>query len=185
MSVRRQRLFSSACWPPARAKWTVVVAGVSLLPFLWIAVSVTAGNPTWWKPFPVIFCVATFLLGSQIGVLVMGSVVVLGLFAIFSWPLMNGSPRSPWWSLVTFAFLHGLNGLYLLAHYSDGVRTQGAAHTNAVCIITVTIFVTLVLLAVRCAWRPNFLLAVTFHWLAWFWLALYLFPLLGPFMTLV
>lgn len=185
MSHRRQQFLSNACWPPARARWAVVVAGLSLLPFLWIAVSVTTSHPTWWKPFPLIFCISTVLLGSQFGVFVIASAVVVGSFGLYTWPLIKGQPHIPWWSLATFAFLGSLNGLHLLANYSDGVQTQGAAHTNLICIITGSLFLALVLLAIRGAWRPNFVLAVLFHWLAWFWLILYLFPLLGPFMTLV
>lgn len=185
MSRRQQRFLAKAHWPPERARWAVAAAGLSLLPFLWIATSVTTGNPTWWKPFPLTICIATvFFLNSQIGVFLVASVVVFGSFGLYTWPLMKGQPRIPWWSLVTFAFLHGLNCLHLLANYSRGVRTQGATHTNLVCIITGLLFWALVLLAVRNAWRPNFVSAVTFHWIAWFWLVLYLFPLLGPFMTL-
>lgn len=182
---RRQKLLSNACWPRARARWAVVVAGLSLIPFLWIAVSLTTGHPTWWKPFPLIFCILTVLLGSQISVFVIASVVVAGSFGLYTRPLIKGQPRIPWWSVMTFAFLHILNGLHLLANYSNGVKTQGAAHTNLVCIITVSLFLALVFLAVLCAWRPNFVLAIMFHWVAWFWLVLYLFPLLGPFMTLI
>ena len=170
--------------PVHRARWFVLAAGISLLPFLWLAVSIDKGNPTWWKPFPMIPSIFTFWLNSKIAAFLFASLVVVPSFALFNWPLVNGNARIPKRSAI-FVFLHILNGLYLLALFSEGVKHLGIAHTVTVCSVTFVLFVGMVILGVQCMRRPSFPLALACQWLAWFWLVHYSFPVLGPLFTLV
>ena len=170
--------------PVHRARWFVIAAGISLLPFLWLAVSFDKGNPTWWRPFPMIPLIFTFWLNSKIATFLFGSLVLVPSFALFNWPLLNGNARFTKRSAI-FVFLHALNGLYLLALFSEGVEHLGRTHTVTVCSVTLVLFVGTVILAVQWMRRPSVSLALACQWLAWFWLVHYSFPVLGPLFTLV
>lgn len=167
-----------------RAPWFVLAAGSSLLPSLWLAMSIDDGNPTWWKPFPLIPLFFTFALDSKIAAFLFGSFIVVPSFALFNWPLVKGNARIPK-RYAIFVFLYILNGFYLLALFSEGVKHLGSAHTVTVCSITFFLFVGMVILGVLCVRRPSFPLALACQWLAWFWFVHYSFPVLRPLFVLV
>lgn len=167
-----------------RARLSVAVGCVLLLPFLWMSVSVEMGNPTWWKPFPMIAVIVTLLLKSELAALFFGSMVVLPAFVLFNTPLLNGKATVSKWSAI-FVFLHGVNGLYLLASFSTGVNHLGFAQTVSTCCVTLVLFLGFVILGLWSFRRPNLFLAITSQWLAWVWFVGYSFPLLGPIYNLV
>ena len=170
--------------PVRRARLLVLGASITLLPFLWIAYSIDAGNPTWWKPFPMFAVVVAFLLKSKVAAFVFSAFVVLPAFALSNGPLLNGKANLSRWSLI-FVFLHGLNGLYLLASFSDGVDHIGRANMVAICGVTFCLFAGFVILGALCIKLPRFGLSLAAQWLAWVWLILYSFPVLGPLFTLI
>jgi hypothetical protein len=161
---------SSACWPPSSARIAVVVAGTSLLPFVWLSTAaIQLGDPHWWSPLPLAFVIPAWM-NSFVGVILNGG-VVLGSFALFSWPLSDGRPRILRWSLGAVFVLQALNWIYLALVFSPGVMVN-APHTIAVCGINAVLSIVIISTAIWCWKRPSFLLAVGFQWLAWFWLAM-------------
>lgn len=169
----------------ANAPWLVLSAGLSLLPFVWMAVSFERGNPTWWKPFPLIPIVGVFLLKSKVTAFMVYSTFVLGSYTLSCRPLLSGTPRPPKKSLAVFLVLHGINGMYLLLSIPAGIRHLGRPHTAAVCVATGLLFAGLLLIAFACLRQATFLRVLAFQWLAWFWLVSYAFPLMAPLFTLV
>ena len=171
--------------PVANAPWLVLFAGLSLLPFVWMAVSFERGNPTWWKPFPLIPIVSVFLLKSKVMAFLVYSTFVLGSYTLSCRPLLSGPPRPPKITLAVFLVLHGINGLYLLLSIPAGIRHLGRPHTAAVFGGTGVLFAGLLLIAFACLRQATFLRVLAFQWLAWFWLVSYAFPLMAPLFTLV
>ena len=179
-SFDRRRLVETllGSWPASRARWVILVAAISLLPFSWLSISAGTG-PHWWSPLPLVFVIPLFMFESHAAALFLGCLVLLGSFLLFAWPLAKGNPRIHRRTLVALALVQILNWLWLVESFSYGLKYQGTRHTAAMVIINAALLITLVLLCLLCARRPKFLLAVTFHWIAWFWLIVYLFPYLG------
>ena len=176
LQLQGQHQTSDADWTPRSARIAVVVAGTSLLPFVWLAtVAVNLGDPEWWSPVPLLFLLPAWMSPS-FGFIV-NEMVVIGSFMLFSWPLMDGRPRLLWWSASAILLLQVLHWMYLASVRGEGMRLD-ASHTQSVCMINVVLTCVLIGLALVCWKRPNFLLALGFQWLAWFWLAMYSFPLL-------
>ena len=167
---------SRASWPPSTARIALVFAGVSLLPFVWLSTfAVQHGTPQWWSPVPLIFFVPVWL--NPISGLVLCAGVVLGSFAAFSWPLVDGRPRLLAWSLGATLLLQTFNWIYLALAYRQGLELD-ATHTNAVCGINLALSISILGSAIMTKTRPHFLWALSTQWLAWFWFAMYSFPLL-------
>lgn len=176
LSRRQQLQAHNACWPPSSARIAVVVAGISLLPFVFLSTAaVQLGNPRWWSPVPLIFLIPVAI--NPVGGLILNGIVMLGSFTRFSWPLRDGRPRVPRASLGTISVLQVLNWIYLARVWTEGMRLD-AAQTIAVCGINLVLSIAIISTALWCWKLPNFLLAIGFQWLAWFWLVMYSFPLL-------
>ena len=168
---------SSVGWPPSSARKAVGVAGISLLPFVLLSTAaIHFGRPQWWSPLPLILFIPAWI--SPVGGVILNGIVVLGTFARFSWPLTDGRPRIPIRSLGAISVLQILHWIYLSLVFTEGIRLN-AAHTIAVCGINFVLSIAIIGVALCCWKRPNFLLAIGFQWLAWFWLAMYSFPLLS------
>lgn len=167
---------SGASWTPHSARIAVIVAGISLLPFAWLSTAALrlGDEPQWWSPLPLAFFFPAYM-SPLFGFVVNGGVAYC-LFARFSRPLMNGRPRIPLWSLAAISVLQILHWIYLASYYADGIRLHGT-HMTAVCVINAVLSIAMISTALWCWKRPNFLLAVGFQWLAWFWLMMYAFPL--------
>lgn len=131
-------------------------------------------DPQWWSPLPLAFFFPAWM-SSLFGLVFNGS-VVLGTYALFSWPLADGKPRILRWSLGAVFLLQILNWSYLVLVYSDGIRLHGT-HMTAVCGINAVLSLAMIVTAIWCWTRPSFLLAIGFQWLVWFWLTMYFFPL--------
>jgi hypothetical protein len=157
----------------------ILIAGLSLLPLLWLAVSVDGGKPTWWRPFPMIGVFTAYMLKSEVLAFLVLSAAVLAGFASLNRHLFHGDPGIQRMVPVV-AVLHVLNAVHLIASFSEGVRYLGWTHTVAICGITAVLFVGQTVLVALARRRPNALVALAFHWLTCAWLALYSFPLLTP-----
>jgi hypothetical protein len=155
----------------------VIITAASIVPLAWIAMS--AGYPQWWSPLPLFLILPMFALESVAGGFVVGAAVLVGSFLLASFHLLKGRPRISWWTVGALAFVQGLNGVSLVGGFSYGVEYQGRAHTIAVCMINVGLLIAVALVGILCWRRPKFLMALAFHWLAWFWLTVYSFPYLG------
>ena len=177
LSRLRQFQMSNSCWPPSSARKAVVIAGISLLPFVLLSTAaIHLGDPQWWSPLPLIFFIPAWM--SPIGGVILNAIVVLGTFARFSSPLTDGQPRIPRRSLGAISILQIIHWIYLSLVYTQGIGLN-AAHTIAVCGINFVLSIAMISIGLWCWKRPNFLLAIGFQWLAWFWLAMYSFPLLS------
>jgi hypothetical protein len=163
-------------WPPARAKWVVILAGLLILPFALL--SIASGIPELCCPMPALFVYPAFVFGSFTVAYVFGSLVLLASFYIFARRLTKGRPTISSWTVLAVAVLQVLNWLWIAAYFSSGLINQGRSHVVGLILINVAFLVTLAGLWCVCLRRPTFLISLAFHWLAWIWLAVYLFPYL-------
>lgn len=164
-------------WPPGSAKRAVIGAGILILPFAWLSMS--ARIPLWWSPFPLLFIIPASWFQSFGAGLVLGCLLLLSAFLIFAKPLAKGTPNIPRRSIMAVGALQGLNALWLFYRFSYGVKYQGTSHVLAILLINAAVLVTLAALWYACAKRPAFVLSLAFHWVAWVWASVYLFPYLG------
>lgn len=115
---------SRDCWPPNSARIAVFVAGTSLLPFVWLSTAaIRLGDPQWWSPIPLAFFFPAWI--SQLFGFIFNGCVLLGSFALFSWPLSDGRPRILRWSLGAVILLQTLNWIYLALVFQEGIRAHG------------------------------------------------------------
>ena len=128
--------------------------------------------------------IVAYVTKSTVLAFLIGSSIMLPMFAIMNWPLLHGRTSISIWSLSYFP-LHIINGLYLMGGYRGSVKNLGQEHTNAVCSITALLFTALAVVGILGWRRSSIARTLAFHWIAWLWLILYLFPLLGPLFTLV
>lgn len=169
-------------WPPARACWALVIAGISLVPVLWLASAfLDSDQQQWWAPKSLSFLpplmILDLILNSPEIEILLSSAAFLILFAVLSLPLASGRPRIPRRSVVFVFAVQALNLVYLVVALPNGIRVD-AGYATTVSVISLGLCCALVSMAVRCARCPRFLTALGFQWLAWFWLILYSFPVL-------
>lgn len=174
-------------WPPARARWALVIAGISLVPVLCLASAFLDSDQTqWWAPTSLSFLppliILDLIFNSPTIEIFLSSAVFLILFVILSLPLASGRPRIPRRSLVFVFAFQILNLVYLVAALPRGIRVD-SGYAITVSGISLGLCCVLVSLAIRCTRRPSFRTALAFQWLAWFWLILYSFPVLFTILT--
>lgn len=174
-------------WPPARARSALVIAGILLVPVLWLASAfLDSDQRQWWAPTSLSFLppliILDLIFNSPSIEIFLSSAVFLVLFVILSLPLASGRPRIPRRSLVSVFALQILNLVYLVAALPRGIRVD-SGYAITVSGISLGLCCVLVSLAIRCARRPSFRTALAFQWLAWFWLILYSFPVLFTILT--
>ena len=141
---------------------------------MWLSTAaIRLGDPQWCSPIPLAFFFPAWI--SPLFGFIFTGCVLLGSFALFSWPLSAGRPRILRWSLGVVILLQTLNWIYLALVFQEGIRAHGM-HFLAVCGINAVLSILMISTAIWCRTRPSFLLAIGFQWLAWFWLAMYCFP---------
>ena len=139
----------------------------------------SAGLPTWWSPLPILFIVPIFhleLVRDMWWPLYFATPI---LFLLVNIPLARGSARIRHWLLIPLLILQVLNWLWIFSFFSFSLGYHGVDYTLAVSFINAGL-----LLALSGLWfanhrRQRFLISLLFHWLAWAWITVYLFPYLG------
>ena len=178
-------------WQSSRAAQATLVAAL----LLFGATSAVLFNDSFlsWGAFPAIAFLVPVLLYAAFGF--SGSVEIACLiassitFVLWNHQLLRGRPAIPRRTIVLLAILHLLNWGWLILQWRDTFLSVWSVSFLFFLILVAGCFdsrrYSRFVVSPRLQWlapvEVRFFLSLGFHWVAWIWLTLFLFPHLGDF----